>query len=148
MPPLPNLLLGITMFSLHFWANLLLAFVVLAIALLAINHSKISFIRKIRASRLRARALSLMQTITPMIGEVLSRADSNLFPLFKLRANLELVARKADLLFDIEQQELSGFLTVLSTCVARYESGILTRQEQSELSLAAERVIREMTELS
>ena len=136
------------MFSLQFWLKLFLAFLILIFALLAINHSKISFIRKIRASRLRARALSIMQLMTPIIASSLNQSDSDLFPLFKLRADLELLARKAELLFDVEQRELSGFLTLLSSSIARYESHLLSRREVDELLLLAQRVTREMTELS
>lgn len=136
------------MLSLQFWINLFIAFLVLVFALVAINHSKISFIRKIRASRLRARALQSMNAILPVIRNAFSHSEADLFPMFKLRADLELVARKADLLFDVEKRELQTFLTLLSSCVSHYESGVVTKQEVGDVVLLAQRVIREMSELS
>jgi len=136
------------MFSLQFWINLFLAFLVLAVALIAINHSKISFIRKIRATRLRAKALQSMQVILPMIRQTFTDNEADLFPLFHLRAGLESMARKADLLFEVEKRELRQFLTRLSATVSRYESGLLNKSELYELELSAQRVIREMKELS
>lgn len=134
--------------SFQFWVNLFLSFCVLLFAVGFINRSKIHFIRRIMASRLRIKILPAMDAIIPVINASFRRDGGELFPLFKLKADLESFALKADVLFDVERNALAQFLTQLSTQIARFEAGTLESNDVDELVLSGQRVMREVKELA
>ena len=134
--------------SLQFWLKLFLSLLVLLVALIYINRSKIRFIQKIRAARLRSKLISQATAILPVINATLRAENADLFTLFKLRANLEALAKKSALLFDVERVALTEFLTLLSKKIAEYDSIGAAPVDTSDLTLLAQRTIRELTELS
>jgi len=91
--------------SLSFWVNLLLALMVFAVALLFINRSKFRFVQRLRAARLRGKIVPKMQAILPMVAASSRLDDSELFALFRLKADLEALSSRASVLYDVE---LSG----------------------------------------
>lgn len=134
--------------SVQFWLKLGLSFLVLVCALVYINRSKIRFIQKIRAARLRAKLITQTTAILPVINATLRTSNSDLMPLFKLRANLEYQAGKTALLFDIERDTVAEFLTLLSRRIAEYDSNGLNPVDIENVTLLAQRTIRELIELS
>jgi len=134
--------------SFQFWLKLVLSFLVLFAALIYINRSKIRFIQKIRTARLRAKLISHVSAIEPVIKATLRVENADLLPLFKLRANLENYASKSALLFDIERVTLTEFLTLLSKRIAEYDSNGALPVDTDNLVLLAQRTARELTELS
>jgi len=89
-----------------------------------------------------------MQTILPIVSDVLRSNQSDLFPLFRLRADLEGLVLKADVLFEIERTSLIKFLQQLSVQIGEFESGRIANENISELIRSGERVIVELTELA
>ena len=134
--------------SVQFWLKLGLSFLVLVCALVYINRSKIRFIQKIRAARLRAKLIAQTTAILPVINATLRTSNSDLMPLFKLRANLEYQAGKTAVLFDIERDTVAEFLTLLSRRIAEYDSNGSNPVDIENVTLLAQRTIRELTELS
>ena len=133
--------------SFQFWINLLIALVVLVVALLLINWSKFAFVRKMRAGRLRLKIQPKMKAIMPIILSGFSGERDVLFTLFTLKADLEELLLKADVLFEVEQLALRKFLTKLSSQIAKSEMGKATQDEHTDLILAGQLVVNELTEL-
>jgi len=106
-----------------FWINLCIALCVLLFAVVYINRSKIHFIRKLMASRLRK------------------------FILYKLKADLESDVLKAGVLFDVERLALTDFLTKLSTYISFYESDKSSANQAEDLILTGQRAVNEINEL-
>jgi len=143
------------MLSFQFWFKLFFAILVFIFALLFVNRSKIHFIQRLRASRLRDKIAPKMQAILPIISTSLNAEQADLFPLFKLRADLEDLVLKADVLFDVERLALIEFLTKLSVQIGKFEavsapleSHSKTREGVNDLMLSGQRVIKELTELA
>lgn len=99
-------------------------------------------------ARLRSKLISQINAIEPVINATLKTADSDLLPLFKLRANLEFHASKTNILFDIEKDSLAQFLMVLSKCIAQYDVNNAMPVDTQDLMLLAQRTKRELMELS
>jgi len=97
---------------------------------------------------LRSKLISQTKAILPVINATLRTENADLLVLFKLRANIESLASKSSLLFDIERVTLTEFLTLLSKNIAEYDNGGLNPVDTSDLTLLAQRTIRELTELS
>jgi len=133
--------------SLQFWINLSLALCVLLFAIVYINRSKIHFIRKLMAGRLRQKILPRMNALITILINGYQPEGENQFILYKLRADLESDVLKADVLFDIERETLTDFLTKLSTHIAGYESGQLSVKNTEDLILTGQRAINEINEL-
>lgn len=89
-----------------------------------------------------------MDAIIPVINASFRAHDSELFPLFKLKADLESLALKSDVLFDVESHALAEFLTTLSTLISRFEAGLLESNDVDNLLLIGQRVMREVKELA
>lgn len=139
--------------SSDFWLNLLLALLIFVSALTYINRSKIRFIREILAQRLRRRVLPRLQSILPMIVSAFNSKQPasekfTFFPLFRLRADLEALCLKSDVLFEIERMALSDFLVKLSPVVGKLEEGLAETEDIDELLLSGQRAINEISELA
>ena len=141
--------------SAQFWFKLLLALLIFLIALLFVNRSKFHVIQRLRASRLRSQLIPKMQAILPIISVSLNAEKVDLFPLFKLRADLEDMVLKANVLFDVEYLGLIDFLTKLSQQIGEFESntealGNFSKDQEGidDLILCGQRVIKELTELA
>lgn len=138
--------------SLSFWVNLVLALMVFAGALLFINRSKFRFVQRLRAARLRDKIVPKMQAILPMVVAPLPIEAADLFPLFRLKADLEALSSRASVLYEVEQHTLANFLAKLSTHIARVEAGVtedaLFKKNVEDLVLSGQRVIIEVTELA
>jgi len=99
------------------------------------------------ASRLRLKILPTLDAIIRVMNSDLRSQSNELFPLFKLKADLESYALKSNLLFDVERIALAEFLTDLSTQIAKYEASGLESKQVDELVLRAQRAHREVNEL-
>jgi len=71
----------------------------------------------------------------------------DMFRFYKLKADLESDVLKADVLFDIERETLTDFLTKLSSYIAQYESEQLSVDKADDLILCGQRVVNEINEL-
>ena len=133
--------------SLQFWINLFLAFCVLLFAVVYINRSKIHFLRKLMASRLRQKILPRMNALMAILMNGYQPQSEDKFILYKLKADLEGDVLKADVLFDVERITLADFLTKLSTYMAQCEAEQLSAKQSEDLILTGQRVINEINEL-
>ena len=133
--------------SLQFWINLFLAFCVLLFAVVYINRSKIHFLRKLMASRLRQKILPRMNALMAVLMNGYQPQSEDKFILYKLKADLEGDVLKADVLFDVERITLADFLTKLSTYIAQCEAEQLSAKQSEDLILTGQRVINEINEL-
>ena len=133
--------------SLQFWINLFLAFCVLLFAVVYINRSKIHFLRKLMASRLRQKILPRMNALMTVLMNGYQPQSEDKFILYKLKADLEGDVLKADVLFDVERITLADFLTKLSTYMAQCEAEQLSAKQSEDLILTGQRVINEINEL-
>ena len=134
--------------SFNFWANLFIASTFFVLALLFINRNKIKAVRYFLASRLRAKVIPKLKSILPIIISSMQSEDENLFPLFRLRADLEAYCLKSDVLFDEERLALTEFLEGLSSLLTSYKNNKETIQtELGEVILSGQRAIIELSEL-
>lgn len=131
----------------QFWINLFLAFCVLLFAVVYINRSKIHFLRKLMASRLRQKILPRMNALMTVLMNGYQPQSEDKFILYKLKADLEGDVLKADVLFDVERITLADFLTKLSTYIAQCEAEQLSAKQSEDLILTGQRVINEINEL-
>ncbi|MDB4512099.1 hypothetical protein N9060_01415 [Arenicella sp.] len=132
--------------STNFWANLLLSIVVLSLALVFIKRSKIKTIRYFLAERLRRKALPKLKAILAMIEASLQSSQADMFPLFRLRADLETLCLKGDVLFDEERLALSEFLAKLSSSMSILTVNTEAQIALDELVLSGQRAINELSE--
>ena len=135
------------MLSLSFWGNLLIAFVGFAVALIFINRNKIRAVRNFMADRVRRKAIPSLKAILPIIISTLHSNQADMFPLFRLRADLEALCLKSDVLFSEEQTALSIFLAKLSVVLTAFKSDSVDQQELDDLILSGQRAIAELSEL-
>jgi len=134
--------------STDFWFSLILAAFIFVIALAFVNRSKIKTIRYFLADRLRRKITPKIKMILPIISNSLNRADSDLFPLFRLRADLEALCLKADILFYEERIVFTEFLTNLSSVLTIYKhNSVVHQSELDNVILSGQRVIVELSEL-
>lgn len=133
--------------SLKFWINLFLALCVLLFAVIYINRTKIHFIRKLMAARLRQKILPRMNAVLIILVNGYRPEGDDKFILYKLKADLEGDVLKADVLFEVERVTLADFLTKLSTYIARYDSDELSTKKAEGLILTGQRLINEINEL-
>jgi len=133
--------------SADFWINLLVALSVFLIGIGFINRSKIEFIRKIRARYLRSKIIPKIQALLPIIAQQLQSDEPDLFPIFRLKADLESVASRSQSLFFEEREAVNYFLATLSSEIARFEAGNSTDYGIDELVLSGQRAITELVEL-
>ena len=133
--------------SFQFWVNLSLALCFLLAAVLFINRTKVQFIRRIMASRLRQKILPRMEAVLAVISQGYHSPESETYPLFKLKADLEACVLKADVLFDIERTTLADFLTKLSAYIAYNEFQSVSNDKFDDLILCGQRVVNEINEL-
>jgi len=133
--------------SLEFWINLFLAFCVLLSAVVYINRSKIHFLRKLMASRLRQKILPRMNALLTVLINGYQPQSEDKFILYKLKADLESDVLKAGVLFDVERETLTDFLTKLSTYIAHCEAEQLSATQNEDLILTGQRVVNEINEL-
>lgn len=134
--------------SVQFWINFAVAVVVLILALLFVNRSKFLFIQRLRATWLRKKIIPKMKAILPLISDVLQADQVNIFPLFKLRADLEALVLKSDALFEVERNALIEFLQKLSLQISDIETSSISNNNIEELILSGERTIVELSELA
>lgn len=135
------------MLSLNFWVNLLLALIVFAIALIFINRNKIRAIRNFMADRIRRKAIPTLKAILPIIVSTLQSGQADMYPLFRLRADLETLCAKSDVLFAEERTALSTFLAKLSSVLTAFKTDSVIQQELDDLILSGQRAIAELSEL-
>lgn len=132
--------------SSDFWINLILAMFVFTFALAFVNRSKINAIRSFMASRLRRKTRVKLEAISPIISSSLSVGETELFPMFRIRADLEALCVKADVLFDVEHRALADFLAELSYVISKFKSGSGTTEQIESLTLSCQRAINELSE--
>ena len=133
--------------SLKFWINLCIALCVLLFAVVYINRSKIHFIRKLMASRLRQKILPRMDALLTILVNGYQAEGEEKFILYKLKADLESDVLKAGVLFDVERLALTDFLTKLSTYISFYESDKSSVNQAEDLILTGQRAVNEINEL-
>ena len=133
--------------SLKFWINLCIALCVLLFAVVYINRSKIHFIRKLMASRLRQKILPRMDALLTILVNGYQAEGEEKFILYKLKADLESDVLKASVLFDVERLALTDFLTKLSTYISFYESDKSSANQAEDLILTGQRAVNEINEL-
>jgi len=133
--------------SIQFWVNLFIAFCILLCAVVYINRSKIHFIRKLMAGRLRQKILPRMNALLTILVNGYQSDGDEKFTLYKLKADLESDVLKADVLFEVERITLTEFLTNLSTYIAHYESEQSSVIQIEDLILTGQRAINEINEL-
>lgn len=136
------------MLSLSFWGNLLIALVVFIVALIFINRNKIRALRNFMADRVRRKAIPSLKAILPLIISTLQSNQADMFPLFRLRADLEALCLKSGVLFAEEQTALSTFLAKLSSVLAAFKTGAVDQQQLDDLILSGQRAIAELSEFS
>lgn len=83
----------------------------------------------------------------PVLTAELSSGQANLFPIFRLRADLEALMQKGHLLFSNEHRHVSDFLARLSGLLARHDAGLTTAADIDEVALIGERAVLELTEI-
>ena len=88
-----------------------------------------------------------MEAIMPLISRGISGEQGHLFAVFNLKADLEELFVKADVLFEVERLALRHFLTQLSSQIAKNEAGNSNTEEHTDLLLAGQLVVNELTEL-
>ncbi len=133
--------------SVDFWANLFLAFLVFCLGLLFVNRSKFEFVRKLQAAYLRNKLVPKLREILPMITSQLQSTEPDLFPLFRLKADIEALSAKSQSLFAEERAAITYFLAKLSTEIANFEAGTATARGLEELVLSGQRAVHELVEL-
>lgn len=133
--------------SADFWVNLTLALLVFMMGLLFVNRSKFEFVRKLQAAYLRSKLEPKLREILPVISAQFQLPDANLFPIFRLKADIELLVRKSNSLFREERDAINNFLARLSRGIASFEAGKLSNSELEELILSGQRAINELSEL-
>ena len=100
------------------------------------------------ADRLRRKINPKIKMILPIISNSLNVAGSDLFPLFRLRADLEALCLKADILFYEERIVFTEFLTNLSSVLTIYKhNSVVHQSELDNVILSGQRVIVELSEL-
>lgn len=119
----------------------------LLVAVIFINRSKINFIRRILAERLRQKILSRMNALLPMLLKGYRSTPEDMFAFYKLKADLESYVQKADVLYQVEHRSLVSFLTQLSTYIAQYETQTASSHQAEGLILAGQRLVNEINEL-
>lgn len=133
--------------SINFWANLFFAGILFVLALVFINRNKIQAIRNFMAARLRRKIAPKLNEILPVIVSSFSSDGSDMFPLFRLRADLEELCLKADVLFNEEQTALLEFLEKLSSVLTDFKTNSLIPRELDNLILSGQRASNELKEL-
>lgn len=133
--------------SLDFWVKLFFALILFVLGLLFINRSKFEFVRKLQAKYLRNRLIPKLKEILPLISTQLQSAEPNLFPLFRLKADIEVLSAKSHSLFAEERTAIANFLANLSTEIANFEAGVSTTKDLEELVLSGQRTVNELVEL-
>ncbi len=119
---------------------------VFTLALTYVNRSKINTVRYYLATRLRRKTLLKLKAILPILSTSFNAQDEALFPLFRLRADLEGLCAKAGILYDVEHLALANFLTELSSVTAKFKAGLGTAEQIESLILSCQRAINELSE--
>lgn len=98
------------------------------------------------AGRLRRKAIPKLKAILPMLTSTFSADSGDPFPLYRLRADLESICTRADVLYDSERLALVDFLAHLSTVMAGFKEGRENNDQIESLILIGQRAINELTE--
>lgn len=69
------------------------------------------------------------------------------YDLMRQRADLELLFKQAQPLFDQERETIAEFLASLSTLVVKIENDSILRHEVESVVLLGQRVMHELTEI-
>lgn len=131
----------------QFWVQFSLALFVLTATVVFIDQYKRGIFRTFRAKLLRRKLAALLTSLLPVIVNELSREQADLFAIFRLRADVELLMKKGYLLFSEERFLVSDFLARLSSLLAKYDARLVTANDVDEITLAGQRAILELTEI-
>lgn len=98
------------------------------------------------ANRLRHKTLPKLKAILPILSNSLNAQGDDLFPLFRLRADLEALCTSADLLYEVEHLALANFLAELSSVMSKFNAGLGTSKQIENLILSCQLAINELSE--
>ena len=131
----------------QFWVQFSLALFVLAATVVFIDQYKRGIFRTFRAKLLRRKLVALLTSLLPVVVNELPRDQADLFAIFRLRADVEMLMNKGYLLFSEERFLVSDFLAKLSSLLAKYDAKQVTKMDVDEIALAGQRAILELTEI-
>lgn len=138
--------------SLSFWFKLSFALLFLGLLVVGIHQYKHGAFRRLRARWLRNKLIPLLTDLVnelggPVFASLQAHQAPDLYRLFHLRANLEYLHTKTDILYPEERERSALFLVAISSLVARIDQQQVTHHDLDETILRGQRAVLEITEM-
>jgi len=133
--------------SSHFWIKFVLALSMLIATVVFIDQYKRGILKTFRAKLLRKKLVFGLKSLLPVLSRELQTEGSDIFEVFRKRADLEALMKKSHLLFSEERVLVADFLAKLSILLAKHDGNQATNEGLYEVTLLGQRAILELTEI-
>lgn len=112
-----------------------------------IDQYKRGILKTFRAKLLRKKLVFGLKSLLPVLSRELQTEGSDIFEVFRKRADLEALMKKSHLLFSEERVLVADFLAKLSILLAKHDGNQATNEGLYEVTLLGQRAILELTEI-